>query len=162
MLKEELQGSHVVSRLEVFATHVSQSTGDFYDFEILLCETDVTFLTTNFEANYSGGTPTAVFELDTLSIDWSNSSPDWNGFNLDTPYPYSGSENLIVEFRYLGDDGHSVNARAASLPSGDRCLSGPHPSSSTGSFMSFLTSMRIHFNPQNLERSTFGSVKVSF
>lgn len=127
-----------------------------------MCETDVQSLSTSFGANYSGGAIAVVFQRDTLSIDWSLTSPDWNGFNLDTSFDYSGSENLIIEFRYLGDNGHTVNARAAALPSGDRCLSGPHPSSSTGSLMSFLTCMRIHFSSQDIASTTFGAVKAAF
>ncbi|PIE52718.1 hypothetical protein CSA37_05685 [Candidatus Fermentibacteria bacterium] len=99
---------------------------------------------------------------DTLSIDWSGSAPEWNGFDLDTPFQYQGARNLIIEFRYLGDDGHTVNARAANLPAGDRCLSAALPTSSKGSFMSFLTCMRIHYSTQALDRTTFGAVKVMF
>jgi hypothetical protein len=103
-----------------------------------------------------------VLAADTLSIRWAGSSPGWNGFDLETPFQYSGSGNLIIEFRYLGDDGHTVNARAAALPDGDRCLSGPHPASSSGTLMSFLTCMRIHFDSSGLAGATFGGVKAAF
>lgn len=136
--------------------------GEFYDFELLVCETGVSSLSTNFQANYGGNTPVTVMEADTLAIDWTSQSPGWNGFDLETPFQYQGSENLIIEFRYFGDDGHTVNARAASLPSADRCLSAPLPTSPTGTFMGFLTCMRIHFDTQALDRTTFGGIKVLF
>lgn len=101
-----------------------------------------------------------MLRLDTLSVDWSGSSPGWNGFLLEEPFVFGGASNLIVEFRYLGDDGRTVNARAADLPSADRCLSGPHPQSATGSLMSFLTCMRIHFDGQGLATATFGGIKA--
>lgn len=119
-------------------------------------------LSTNFDANYGGGSPVTVYAVDTLSIKWESSSPGWNGFDLDTPFQYSGSGSLIVEFRYLGHNGKTVNARAASLPSAHRCLSGPHPGSTTGTLMSFLTCMRLHYGTSALERSTFAAVKASF
>jgi hypothetical protein len=130
--------------------------------EVLICETETASLSTNFEANYSGAVPIAVFELDTLSIDWTKTSPGWNGFDLDTPFQYSGSGNLIVEFRYLGHDGKTVNARAAALPQADRCLSGAFPNSATGSLMSFLTCMRLHYDSAGLEGRSFGLIKTFF
>lgn len=128
-----------------------------------MCETQVSSLTTSFEANYGGNSPELVFQADTLSIHWSEASPGWNGFDLDTPFQYSGSGNLIVEFRYMGDNGFTVNARALSLPEADRCLSGPHPSSSTGTLMSFLTCMRLHFDPVGLlKAASFAEIKIHF
>ena len=162
MLKEELSEPLDINRLELFATHSSHAEGEFYQFSILLCETEVQSLTTSFQANYGTGTPVTVFSLDTLSIEWSHSSPGWNGFDLDEPFSYQGDRNLIIEFRYLGDDGHTVNARAASLPAADRCLSAPHPSSASGSFMSFLTCMRIHYGSQSVQDATFGGIKTLF
>lgn len=119
-------------------------------------------LSTSFKANYSGNTPVMVLELDTLSIDWSTTSPGWNGFDLDTPFHYAGTENLIIEFRYLGDNGKSINARAAAVSPQNRCLSGPHPRSTTGSLMSFLTCMRIHYTTEGLATTSFGAVKALF
>ena len=160
VLREELEGALEITRVELCSTHADHAVGSFYDFEVLLCETGVSSLSTDFEDNYGGAVPVTVLGLDTLAIDWRGSSPGWNGFDLEEPFSYGGMDNLIVEFRYLGDDGHTVNARAADLPSADRCLSGPHPSSPTGSPMSFLTCMRIHFEEQDLEPATFAGIKV--
>ena len=70
-----------------------------------MCPTTLSSLTTSFQANYTGNTPQTAMELDTLSIDWSSTSPGWNGFSLDTPWFYDGIGNLIIEFRYLGSTG---------------------------------------------------------
>lgn len=148
--------------MELYATHASQATGTFQNVRILLCETTANALSTSFEANYAGGAPAQVFSADTLEIKWAGSAPGWNGFDLDDPFEYSGDGNLIVEFRYLGHDGKTVNARAANLPAGNRCLSGPYPTSSTGQLMSFLTCMRLHYGESSLETATFGGVKALF
>ncbi|MFO7627174.1 MAG: hypothetical protein R6V62_07945 [Candidatus Fermentibacteraceae bacterium] len=162
VLAEEFSGPALLERVELYATHASQATGNFQNARILLCETTVSALSTSFEANYAGGSPMQVFSADTLSIKWAGSAPGWNGFDLDIPFEYSGTQNLIVEFRYLGHDGKTVNARAASLPSGNRCLSAAYPTSSTGTLMSFLTCMRLHYGASALETTTFGAVKALF
>jgi hypothetical protein len=162
VLKNELGSQAVLNRVELYSTHASQATGLFYNVSVLMCETDVSSLSTSFNANYGGGVPLEVFMLDTLSIDWTHASPGWNGFDLDTPFQYSGSGNLIVEFRYLGHNGKTVNARAASLPSADRCLSGGYPTSTTGQLMSFLTCMRLHHGSSGLEGTSFAKVKAFF
>ena len=89
--------------------------------------------------------------LDTLSLDWSASSSGWNGFTFGTPWFYDGSGNLIIEFRYYGNTGTTVNVRAMNLPSCDRCLDAGYPDSSTGSYMSFLTCLRVQYTPTGVE-----------
>ncbi len=148
--------------MELFSTHPFQATGEFRNVSILMCETDVEHLTREFQNNYGGNTPAEVFSVDTLMIDWASGSPGWNGFDLDSPFPYSGNGNLIVEFRYLGHDGKTVNARAADLPAGDRCLSGPNPGSSSGNLMGFLTCMRLHYDGAALDPLTVGVLKALF
>lgn len=162
VLADEFPGPVLLERVELYATHASQATGNFNNVRILLCETTFNALSTSFEANYAGGAPVQVFSADTLSIKWSGSAPGWNGFDLDTPFEYSGTQNLIVEFRYLGHDGKTVNARAASLPAGNRCLSAPYPTSTTGQLMTFLTCMRLHYGTSALETTTFGALKALF
>jgi hypothetical protein len=157
-----MPGPAEFNRLELFSTHASQATGKFMNVRILMCETGVQSLSNVFQNNYGGNTPVEVFSTDTLTIDWVSTSPGWNGFDLDTPFQYSGGNNLIVEFRYLGHDGKTINARAAALASGDRCLDGPTPGSSTGTLMSFLTCMRIHYDSSELKPFTFGALKALF
>ena len=110
-----------------------------------MCPTDLTSLTSSFETNYGSWVPETVLQTDTLEVDWRDSTPGWNGFDLDPAYSFDGGSGLIVEFRYMGSTPTTVNVRAASLQSDDRCLDGPLPTSSTGDLMGFLTSMRIHY-----------------
>ena len=137
----------MIDRIELYSTHASQATGDYYDFRILLCATEMTSLTNSFETNYGGAEPDTVLQTDTLEILWNSSSPGWNGFDLHDPFAFDGSSSLIVEFQYLGSTGTTVNARAASLPAADRCLDAGHPSSAGGDHMSFLTCLRLRYTP---------------
>jgi hypothetical protein len=137
--------------VELYATHAHQAELTVYDFELLMCHCPLSSLSTTFDENYGWGTPSVLVEQDTLHIDWQSSAPGWNGFDLDTNFDYNGTDNLVVEFRYMGHSGTTVNARALSLPSADRCLDAGLPDSPTGDLMSFLTCMRLHFTPAGVE-----------
>ncbi|MCD4776862.1 MAG: hypothetical protein K8S15_12530 [Candidatus Aegiribacteria sp.] len=132
------------------STHIAFATGDYYNFRILLCATEEAALSSSFETNYGTNEPDTVFSEDTLKINWSQSTPGWNGFDLDTPFPFDGSSNLIVEFQYMGSTSTCVNLKAASQPSGDRCLDGDYPTSPTGTNMPFFNCMRIHYTPTGI------------
>lgn len=140
-----MNGAASVSAVELFATHDAFSEAVFYNSEILLCHTPAEELSTSFEANYAGNTPMTVFKDDTLSIDWT--APGWNGFTFDPAFDYNGLDNLIIEFRYLGEDGRTINARAFYPPTPCRTLDGDLPSASTGELLGFMNSVRIYYTP---------------
>lgn len=156
-----MNGQASIERIELYSTHDFQAEGFYCDFEMLVCSTGVPALSTSFEANYGGNTPGTVLSLDTLAIDWTASTPGWNGFDFDRPYVYQGTGNLLFEFRYMGSSGTTVNAGAVSLPSADRCLDGGYPSCPVGETMSFLTSMRIHYTPAGTGHSGPPSLSIA-
>jgi hypothetical protein len=140
-----MNGAASVTEVQLYATHDAFSEGLFMNAEILLCHTSVTALTTSFQANYSGNEPYPVFSRDTLAIDWT--APGWNGLVFDRPFAYDGADNLIIEFRYLGEDGRTINARAFYPPTPYRTLDAGLPTSATGELLSFMNSMRIYYTP---------------
>lgn len=150
-------GPASINRVELYSTHDFQAQGYFCDFQMLVCTTSVTGLSTGFEANYDGNIPVPVMARDTLHIDWSSTTPGWNGFDFDTPFEYGGSGNLILEFRYMGSSGTTVNARAMSYPTGERCLDGGYPSCPVGENMVFLTCMRIHYGTAGIHGADPGT-----
>lgn len=150
VLEEELNIPALIDRIELLSTHAAFATGDYYNFRMLLCATEITSLTNSFNANYGTNEPDTVLQKDTLEIHWSGTTPGWNGFDFDTPFPFDGSSSLIIEFQYLGSTSTCVNVKAASLPSGERCLDASHPSSSTGTNMSFYNRMRIFYTPTGI------------
>lgn len=137
--------------MELYTTHEHSARLTVYQFELLMCHCPHSSLSTTFDENYGWGMPTCLLARDTLSIEWSGSTPGWNGFDLDKVFPYNGIDNLVVEFRYLGHTGTTVNARAMGLPPADRCLDAGLPTSPSGELMSFLTCMRLHFTPEGVQ-----------
>ncbi|OPL19607.1 MAG: hypothetical protein AVO35_09845 [Candidatus Aegiribacteria sp. MLS_C] len=119
-----MNGRASIERIELYSTHDFQAEGYYCDFEMPVCSTEVSSLSTYFEASYGGNPPVPVLFLDTLTTDRADSTPGWNGFDLAGPFIYQGTGNLLFEFRYMGSSGTTVNVGAASLPSADRCLDG--------------------------------------
>ncbi|NLP05218.1 hypothetical protein GX411_04650 [Candidatus Fermentibacteria bacterium] len=138
-------GAADVTEVQFYATHEQFSEGEFYNAEILLCHSDLEELTTSFDANYTGNEFVLVFWADTLSIHWA--APGWNGLPFDTAFQYDGSRSLILEFRYLGEDGRTVNAGAFYPPTPFRTLDAGLPTSGTGDLLSFMNSLRIFYTP---------------
>ncbi len=140
-----MNGPGTISELQLFATHDAFSEAVFYQAEILFCHTTMDELTTSFEDNYAGFEPARAHWLDTLAIDWT--APGWNGFALQQPFEYDGEHNLIIEFRYFGEDGRTINAKGFYPPTPNRTLDAGLPTSSTGELLSFMNSLRIYFTP---------------
>lgn len=138
-------GAASVTEVQFYATHEQFSEGEFYRAEILLCHSDLEELTTSFDANYTGNEPVPVFRTDTLSIDWT--APAWNGLPFDTAFQYDGSRSMILEFRYLGEDGRTVNTGGFYPPTPFRTLDAGLPTSGTGELLAFMNSLRIFYTP---------------
>jgi hypothetical protein len=142
-----MNGAATVSEVQLYATHDAFSEASFYNSEILLCHTSVAELSTSFEANYSGNTPYSVRTDDTLAIDWT--APGWNGLTFDRGFDYDGVDNLIIEFRYLGEDGRTINTKGFYPPSPNRTLDAGLPDSPTGDLLTFMNSLRIYYTPSS-------------
>jgi hypothetical protein len=140
-----MNGAASISEVQLYATHDASSEATFYNSEILLCHTSVTGLSTSFEANYAGGEPFSVRTDDTLAIDWI--APGWNGLPFGRCFDYNGSDNLIIEFRYYGEDGRTINTRGFYPPTPDRTLDAGLPNSPTGDLLTFMNSLRIYYTP---------------
>lgn len=80
--------------------------GIFLNGRVYACHTTVTELDSVYDGNYAGNTPQAVMTRDTLFLRWKNG--DWESLEFDHPFDYNGTNNLILEFRWQGDNDSSV------------------------------------------------------
>lgn len=81
----------------------SSEVGRYNNLRLLLCHTNISQLTTDFAANYAGNAPTLCFAADTIV-----GAPQNEWFTLPADFEYDNTKNLIVEFRWRGDEGVNV------------------------------------------------------
>jgi hypothetical protein len=143
--------------------HSSGSTSagtNYADFSIWAGLTDADVLSTSFEENFLPGTRTLLFSRDSLYLEAEPNA--WIPFELDTPYWYGGSHNLIVEI--LWSDGEEIGTECVYTWQWNtgtmRCASGPFGASS-GSQTSVIPLLQFE-GEQALNGSTFAEVKASF
>jgi hypothetical protein len=82
------------------AGSAGSETGTYNSFKLYLAVASGSELTDTYESNYVPGSRTLVYETPTQTM---SAGPDeWVTMTLDTPYWYSGTGNLIVEFEWQG------------------------------------------------------------
>ena len=106
------------------------AAGDYYDFEIYICPTTKDTLEATWDNNY-GGTPVLVYSRATQTYGRDGEKDFWHDFELDTGYDYTGG-NFIVEFRWAGDDGNSIQSYANRTGEVYREIWGFKPGNPTG------------------------------
>jgi len=131
-------------------------TASFTDFNIYLgyCPDDI--LGTEFDANYIEGSRTLVHHSDNITV--AEGTDEWFTIDLDSPYWYDGSGNLIMEITW-GSGSGSVRNYQFDTPMTPVLLKSPVPDGEVG----FLSSIRCQFmleGIQQLETGTFAGIKV--
>lgn len=95
-----------ITRIE-YRSHYGAGNTTYSNFTIKLCDTAVTEVTANWVANYGGNTPITVFSRDSIEIE--TSPLEWFVFDLDEPFVYNGTDNLLVEIEWNGKSGVGIN-----------------------------------------------------
>ena len=124
--------------------------GVFYNAKIYVCHTPLSELTDVFEDNYAGNTPELTFSDDTLDLNWTDNQ--WEGHVFDTPFSYNGTDNLVFEFRWQGDDGNYVYVQSW-LPSSDNRVLRGDLTSPTGTLLNEMNSLRIYYTPIGIDET---------
>lgn len=126
---------------------------DGFTINMGLCSSDQLSLG-SFDENYIGGTKTLVYSNDLLVV---SKADEWPEIELDTPFFYNGTDNLIIEISWdneTHDNTYNVHEWFAGT---NRCiLSANH--SDIESYP-FLPHMKLS-GYLALENSTFASIKV--
>jgi len=162
VLDSEIGGAFQIQELSL-VRHSSGSTPaptNFSDFQIWFGLTDSDQLSSTFEDNFIPGTRTLVFDRDSLYL--SASPGEQIDFELDQPFWYGGTHNLVVEI--LWSDGEEIGSECVYTwqwnTGAMRCASGPYTASS-GSLTSMIP-MLVLTGVQALDQTTFAAVKSSF
>ena len=128
----------------------------FNKFQIFMgyCPNDL--LDTNFMDNYIENTRTEVHFSSSINV--AEGGDEWFYIDLDTPFWYDGTQNLILEVVWESGSG-SVHNYFFDTPGAPMRLKSAEPYAETG----FLSSLRCQFmlvGTEQLENGTFASVKV--
>lgn len=161
MLDSEIGGAFGIETISL-KRHSSGTTqaGTYYlDFQIWAGLTDDDFLSSSFDANFLPGTRTLVFSSDSLYLEASPGA--WMPFELDQPYWYGGTDNLVIEIMW--SDGEEIGSECLYTWQWDtgalRCLSGAYEASS-GSMTSIIPCFQL-VGEEALESVTFAGVKAA-
>ena len=81
--------------------------------------------------------------IDTLVLQWQNEQ--WQGLGFNYPFAYNGADNLILEFRWQGDDNNSVYDRGWYTP-GNRAVSASSSTAVQGVPRNYMPRFRIFYS----------------
>jgi hypothetical protein len=142
--------------------------GYFDNFRLTLCHTGLGSLTNSYAGNYDGRTPVNVFERSRLTV--SQVAPEtWLPFDFDTPFDYNGTDNLIVEVWWEGDNGAGGSARYGNAGGGPRQLYsgilngvpyGGYPDN--GYTSAYMHYMRITMSAAAVNSSSLGRIRALY
>jgi len=121
--------------------------GIFLNGQVYACHTTVTELDSAYADNYAGNTPQAAMSLDTLYLRWQNG--DWEGLGFDRPFVYNGTDNLILEFRWQGDNDSSVY-NLGYYTSGNRAVDAKSSTAESGTPRNYMPRFRIFYSPSGI------------
>ncbi len=158
MLDEEIGDAMDISAISCQRYSPGETVeGTFYDFSIYLALSDQDVVGSTFTENYIAGTRICVFSRDTMTI--SNSPYDWVQFDLDTPFWFNGTDNLIVEFLWSSAETEDSCMYTWHWNTGTvRSINGEYESP-TGSMSSLVIMFRFG-GSMHLDSSTFGGIKA--
>ncbi len=146
--------------LKRFSSGSTPAATAYENFQIWAGLTDDDVLSAVFDENFLPGTRTLLFDRDSLYLE---AEPDtWIPFDLDTPYWYGGSDNLVIEILWShGEELGSECVYTWQWNTGQmRCASGQYTASS-GSLTSVIPLLQF-IGESSLQESTFAEVKSSF
>jgi hypothetical protein len=145
-----MPGACALDSLQLLCGSDSFDHGTFRNFRILACHTSKVELESTFANNYTGNTPEIVTSRETLVVSWQNNQ--WSGFGFDPKFAYNGSDNLILEFRWQGDDGNAAYDRGWYTP-GNRAVDGRSLTAPKGTPRAYMPRLRIHYSATGVEES---------
>jgi hypothetical protein len=96
----EIGRSGVITQMSVFKTAYTYRA-TFPNTSIKLCHTTVSNVTTNYNNNYGGNTPTWVYHS-ASHVAGTGTADAWDTIDFQTNFTYDGTSNLLVEVTWAG------------------------------------------------------------
>jgi hypothetical protein len=154
VLAEEMPGPCTLDSVQLLCGSDIYNHGVFLNARVLACHTTVTELDSVCKDNYAGNTPDTAMSRDTLSLGWANG--EWQALEFEQPFNYNGSDNLILEFLWQGDDGGSVY-NLGYYTSGNRAVDARPSAAERGIPRNYMPRFRIHYSTTGIAegRGTF-------
>ena len=138
-----MAGPCTLDSVQLLCGSATYNHGIFLNGRVYACHTTVTELDSVYEENYAGNTPQAVMTRDTLLLRWKNG--DWQGLGFDSPFDYNGTDNLILEFRWQGDNDSSVYDLGY-YTSGNRAMDAKSSTAERGTPRNYMPRFRIFYS----------------
>ncbi|MBN2465535.1 T9SS type A sorting domain-containing protein [candidate division WOR-3 bacterium] len=143
VLAEEMPGPCTLDSVQLLCGSDIYNHGVFLNARVLACQTTVTELDSVCKDNYAGNTPDTAMSRDTLSLSWTNG--EWHALGFEHPFGHNGSDNLIIEFVWQGDDGGSVY-NFGYYTSGNRAVDARPSTAERGVPRNYMPRFRIHYS----------------
>ncbi len=148
------------SAIEIESISFKVQTGEkvhLDELQIFLGHTSLEELGTEFEDNYLAGTKTMVYDHSDVWL-YSPGPGEWMTIELDEPFWYNGSDNLLVEFDWPNGE-NAIYVWGWVDNDVNRSLNGEY-GNPTGD--QSWESLLLRFNGSlSLEPATFGSIKAT-
>ncbi len=150
-----------ISAIGYMPSDYSDKGGSYYEFSMLLGYTDFSELTKTFSENWSTP-PIEVFsepELEIMGV----VGGEWLMFELDEPFQYDGSSNLLFDISWNGPV-DPVYRRIYAMSWEDEvnsALVAISPDTATG-YPTTMVPNLLFVTTQDLEAMTFAGIKSSF
>jgi hypothetical protein len=132
---------------------------EFYDVVFKLCHTTLDELTATFDDNYAGNTPEVIATHNPLTI---NSTGGWWPIPDTTVFAYNGTDNLIIELIWVGNNGKSVYSYAMDTGATCRIVRATDYQSPTGAQWYRLHRFKLTLGASAIEASSLGRIKTLF
>ncbi len=157
VLKSELNFGAPITRVE-YQSYDTYPAGNFYEFEMRLCHTPLSELTTNFNQNYGGNTPVLVARASPFTIN--GVKDQWFGAKFTTPFEYNNRDNLIVELRWRNQQLTTKIEVWAYVAGSNRLLINKGYNPTEGQVSPKTDRLRISFGDVALAPTSLGRIKA--
>ncbi len=153
-----------ITAISFNASILSDPQGPYDELTILMGYTELESLTETFADNWSSAGEQVFYDP---AYFISGVVPgSFFTFQLDTPFVYDGSENLLIEVTWDGPSEPPLGQGSIYTwywtTTGNRVLSSNDLSSATGTAFEYCNNLRIDYDTEALETTTFAGIKASF